>query len=546
MEGGPVPAMRSGTATVLLLAWLVASTGCLDLFGRALKDHDVARTPIDVNGWNRDGLFTVQVREVEAIEVRIEAVSTAGHTLQAAGLSNATLPAVALTIPDGTWTLTYFIDGARWESFKQARFDSTPPTFSGLEGLGTATSQGTYEIGVGMVVEPGATVQVVAQATGQTIATTLPHQVTGLTDGLHAFDVIVRDAAGNEAFQAVKVRAGSAQQLPAGQHTLGLVARYTLDAELWDITGLTTWVSPSEARAAANNQWLGTGTGITPSDPAVTDVVASQVQATMSTGSAALALFQWMANELDYDTGRLDEEDLLDPAATIANDGGVCRDLAGLYVSLLRAAGIPARLVTGYLGGTVDGFHAWVEFYGGTGHGPSAWVPVDVSAIGSTDRPAQYSPDMALQAFAIRHTNMLPLRVMSETQEDGTWSTAVSVMYSGDPAISLAKDLRNESAPQVGVLCVDRTTLARLDVRRAEDCPRAFPLYLRDFERSASVILDYGATIQANRGTTVTLTLAYPDAQATTPGLVEQQTYGAPFQTRPDGTKQAVWTASSS
>lgn len=538
--------MRQRLAAVALVVLLTASSGCLDLFGRALKDYDVARTGVDTVGWNTDGVFTVQVREVQPLAVRIEARSTTGFALDAEGLSNATLPAVRLEIPDGTWTIVYFVDGSRWETFKDARFDSTAPSLTGLESVGSATPQRTYVLGADAVAEPGASIEVIDQAADAVVARALPYAATGLADGIHAYDVILRDAAGNEAVHTVQVRVGSAQLLPSGQHTFGLVARYTLDVELWDISDLDSWISPAAARGSANNQWLGAGRGVRPDDPTVRGIVNATVTNGMSTGAAALALFEWMANELDYDTGRLDEDDLLDPAATVANGGGVCRDLAGLYVSLLRAAGIPARLVTGYLGGEVNGFHAWVEFYGGSGHGPSPWVPVDVSAIGSDIDPARYSADMALQSFGLRHTNMLPLRVVSEIEEDGAWSTAVSVQSSfprgAEPTITLAKTLRAETPPRAGVLCVDRESLARLDVRRADDCPAAFPLYLRDFERSASLILDYGATVVASDGTTVTLTVSYPDANAVAPGTVEQQTYGATFRERGEGTKVATWT----
>lgn len=535
----------AAVAPWLILLTLTGASGCLDLFGRAFDDHDVARSPVDTQGWNRDGIFTVQVREAEPVDVRIEATATTGQVLTASGPSSATLPVIELAIPDGTWTITYFLDGTRWETFKQARFDSTPPTVTGLESVGAATASGSYLLGSQAQVEPGATIQVIAQATGQTVATALPYQATGLADGIHAFDVVVRDRAGNEAGQTVQVRAGSAQVLPDGKHDLGLVARYTLDAELWDIEGLDGWITPTQARQAVGGKWLGEGQAIRPNDPVVVGIVDQEVDSGMSSGEAAFALFRWMADELDYDTSRLDQDDLLEPAATVQNDGGVCRDLAALYVSLLRAAGVPARLVTGYLGGEVNGFHAWVEFYGGSGHGPSPWVPVDVSAIGSTGDPAMYSPDMALQAFGIRHTNMLPLRVMSETQEQGNWATAVAVQVSypqgQEPTIDLAKTLTEESPPSVGVLCVDRDTLARLDVRRSSDCPASFPLFLRDFVRSASLILDYGATITASPGTEVTLTVSYPDSAAVAPGTVEQQTYGTTFRAAGEGLKEGTW-----
>jgi transglutaminase-like putative cysteine protease len=59
---------------------------------------------------------------------------------------------------------------------------------------------------------------------------------------------------------------------------------------------------------------------------------------------------------------------------------GVCQDMAQLAVSLMRASGIPARYVSGYLhpdpearpGSTAVGqSHAWVEYWAGS------WTPLD-------------------------------------------------------------------------------------------------------------------------------------------------------------------------
>ncbi|HWJ85745.1 MAG TPA: transglutaminase family protein, partial [Cellulomonas sp.] len=69
------------------------------------------------------------------------------------------------------------------------------------------------------------------------------------------------------------------------------------------------------------------------------------------------------------------------PAAEAwAARAGVCQDVAHLAVGALRALGIPARYVSGYLhpdqdsevGQTVSGeSHAWVEWWAGD------WVPFD-------------------------------------------------------------------------------------------------------------------------------------------------------------------------
>lgn len=571
--------MRFAAFVGLLLLASSSASGCLDFLGRSLEDHAVSRTPVDAEGWNREGIFTVQVREAEPVDVFIEGTSKDGRTIQARGPSSAALPAIELEVPDGTWTLRYELDGTTWETFKGVRFDATPPGLSGLDKLGDAVA-GSYVIGQGAVVEPGADVRVVEQATGRLVGTSLPVQVSGLVDGIHTYDVVLKDEAGNELAEQVQVRAGAATQLPAGQYTLGLVARYELDAYVWDITDLASWATPAQARAAVGDQWLGSGRGITPDDPAVQGIVAGAVTSTMTTGEAGFALYKWMADHLEYDRGRLDANTLLTPRQTLldgedpADDeagaagdadglardgagngvaGGVCRDLAGAYVSLLRAAGIPARLVTGYLGGEVDGFHAWVEFYAGAGHGPSAWVPVDVSSVGSSAEPGEqaYDPEVALQAFGLRHTDMLPLQVVTEAQEDGQWSAAVRIAtrYPEDspPEVELAKSLPpGSNVETLGTLCVNPKTLARqvISSRDVNDCPRSATSGFTSFVRTATHVLDYGAEVaQAARGTTVTLTLAYPSPAAVAPGGVEQATYGDAFdRDEAKGVTVATWT----
>lgn len=562
----------------LLLVAVMATSGCFGFLGHGLDDHRVARTPIDEDGWNTDGVFSVQVREADPVEVRIEGTASDGRTLHADGPSSDTLPAVDVVVPDGTWTIKYYLDGQRWETFRDVRFDATAPALTGLATIGDARG-GSYTIGQGVSVEAGAGVQVIDQSTGAVIATALPVTVSGLADGIHAYDVVVTDPAGNEANEQVQVRVGAATQLPAGRYTLGLVARYTVTADIWDISGLSSWPSPAAARTATGGAWLGSGRGIAPDDAAVKSVVASTVTSTMTTGEAALALYRYMADHLEYDRSRLEANTLLTPRQvlldaedprddTAAGDGdgtglardgagngvsgGVCRDLAATYVSLLRASGIPARLVTGYLGGEVDGFHAWVEFYGGEGHGPSAWVPVDVSSVGSSSEPGEqgYETQVALQAFGIRHTDMLPLRVVSASGEQAAWSAAVALSTSypegQKPQVTLGKELTVQFETK-GTLCVDVDHLARetIGASSAQDCPHQYTHGIAGFVRSASHVLDYGAQVgSAARGTTVTLTLAAPDPAAVAPGSVEQATYGRAFsQPDAEGKRTATWSA---
>ncbi|MGD9159038.1 MAG: transglutaminase-like domain-containing protein [Desulfobacteraceae bacterium] len=63
--------------------------------------------------------------------------------------------------------------------------------------------------------------------------------------------------------------------------------------------------------------------------------------------------------------------------------GGKCADISAVYVSIARAAGVPARDVYGIrladpkTGDITSGFHCWAEFYlPGTG-----WIPVDPADV---------------------------------------------------------------------------------------------------------------------------------------------------------------------
>ena len=79
-------------------------------------------------------------------------------------------------------------------------------------------------------------------------------------------------------------------------------------------------------------------------------------------GAKLAAMAEWIKREMDYLAGSSD-------ASTTAVDAfvsrrGVCRDFAHLMASFARAAGVPARLVSGYAWGLKPpDFHAVVEVW---------------------------------------------------------------------------------------------------------------------------------------------------------------------------------------
>lgn len=102
----------------------------------------------------------------------------------------------------------------------------------------------------------------------------------------------------------------------------------------------------------------------------------------------ARAIYQYVLGTMRYDKvvpgwGLGDTERACDVGT------GNCTDFHSLFMSLARAAGIPARFVMGLSlqseGGAVGGYHCWAEFYAeGCG-----WIPVDISDASKSNDPAR-------------------------------------------------------------------------------------------------------------------------------------------------------------
>jgi len=539
---------------VVLLLAAPALSGCSDFFDQFNRpDYHVRVTPMDTSGWNREGRFEVQVEEDQP--VHIEATATDGRSVSADGQRGA-----VLNIPDGTWDLTYRINGHKWGGFSGLRIDGTPPTLTGLQRIANAPD-GHYALGQGASVSGSIALQVVDLQTGAVVGTSLPVTLNALSDGLHAYLVSARDEAGNFANATVQVRVGAAVDLPAGTYTFGIVARYSNDLILWDIANPGSYATVAQASQQTGGHFLSAGYGVTPDDAAVKQVVAQVVTSDMTTTQRALALFRYMMENLHYDTSRLDNNNLLtphqvlldaeDPSGSDCTDptgkapdcdglimdgagngvrGGICRDLAGTYVSLLRAAKVPARLVSGYVAGTVNGFHAWVEFYGGTpaGHsGQSPWIPVDVSIVDGT-----FKDSALLQSFGIQLPEYLTLREIPEASEVEGWSTALGVHYSfpnagSPPDITFEKTV-TPSSTTTGVLCFDSQTHERHAADSKSACGGS-PFYLDHFTLSTTRIMDYGVLVRsAPHGTQVKAEVGYPFPESARPNLVDFDFYGKP------------------
>jgi transglutaminase-like putative cysteine protease len=108
-------------------------------------------------------------------------------------------------------------------------------------------------------------------------------------------------------------------------------------------------------------------------------VVVDGLRSLGSPWAAARAGVDWVGEQMVYEPGVTDVRS--SALEALAHGRGVCQDFAHLSLVVLRAAGIPARYVSGYLhpapdaavGARVDGQgHAWVEWWCGRWYG---WDP---------------------------------------------------------------------------------------------------------------------------------------------------------------------------
>ena len=130
-------------------------------------------------------------------------------------------------------------------------------------------------------------------------------------------------------------------------------------------------------------------------DPSNREIKELAEQIKNGTGSddswtVASAIFVWVKNNTLYYSNTENSQYAQSAIEVLHNRRGDCDELSSLYISLCRAAGIPARFVEGYLverkTNEEQAGHMWAEFYDGE------WVPVDlatswtdISAIGEVD-----------------------------------------------------------------------------------------------------------------------------------------------------------------
>lgn len=113
----------------------------------------------------------------------------------------------------------------------------------------------------------------------------------------------------------------------------------------------------------------------TPDDKAI--VKADQLTRNSKSDEAKVAaIYRYIVNNVRYDKKLAEEAKpgyMPDIGRTFDSNKGICYDYAVLFAAMLRAEGIPAKLVMG-TSNTVDEYHAWNEAYV-----DGKWVVIDTT-----------------------------------------------------------------------------------------------------------------------------------------------------------------------
>jgi transglutaminase-like putative cysteine protease len=149
---------------------------------------------------------------------------------------------------------------------------------------------------------------------------------------------------------------------------------------------------------------------------------------------------------------------------------GFCGHFASAYVTLMRAAGIPARVVTGYLGGTwnpVGGYyvvrqsdaHAWAEVWlDGTG-----WTRIDPTAVVAPERLRRGVNELAGSGSSLAGRLFVQSEWLGRLRD--TWDAAASFWQERIVNYNLGAQLA--LLEKLGLGGVDYRTLALLLVAAA-------------------------------------------------------------------------------
>ncbi len=368
---------------------------------------------------------------------------------------------------------------------------------------------------------------------GSALATSWVEDQVG--NGRHHYRVRAVNAAGlrgpwsNEI--DVDVRAPMANPGP-GQLDYGIHANYTGFLYTWDLSDPDQYLELAELPADVRADYLGAGPAIEIDNTTLRSIVEDVAGPETNTLRIAEALFIYLFETVDYDSAKLDdpEGDLQRAGLTLDRGKGICGDLAVLYITLLRIAGVPARPMHGYLDNpraNVGGFHMWVEVYVGPTDASHPWMTVDVSGV-----TGPFEEELLYGYFGVFNPDYLALgeernynRYLDE--QWNTWARFRYVRPAGSPAPEISDSAKvTEYETELGrlffntetrrtkyVACQNPDVLQPDDPCHDEPLPEGFNRWFGAKGVSKKRI-DYGARLDAHMPSCLRIEIRYPFTDA--------------------------------
>lgn len=188
------------------------------------------------------------------------------------------------------------------------------------------------------------------------------------------------------------------------------------------------------------------------------EVNSTRIQQLARTMKTPEAIYHYVVQNLSYDYGRIQRNQVRFGAATILGNptSAVCLEFTDLFIALSRAAGIPAREVDGYgytnndkdkpLSLASDVLHAWPEYYNDQKH---QWIMVDPT-WGNTTKGTDYFTLLDLDHISflvkgVSSTYPIPAGGYKLTGKESTKDVSISLaantsLLSSNPLLSIMLD----------------------------------------------------------------------------------------------------------
>lgn len=314
-----------------------------------------------------------------------------------------------------------------------------------------------------------------------------------------------------------------------GSFLYGIHANYTSFMKIWDISTPSKYASVDEVPSSIKTAYLGDGYGFEVANSTLIAKTREIVGTERNTLAISEKLFIWLFEYADYDSGKLtasqrgDAGGLQSAGETYDRRLGICGDLATLYITMLRIAGVPARPVHGYLdnpNASVGDFHVWVEVWVGASlksGDPSDtrddWMTVDVSGI--SDDP--FDVDALMVYFGIFNPEYLALGLNAD-YDDSSWNAWAQFGWSINPGmpnpqfVALGKPI--EVGSEQKDLYFNPTTKKRVLVEANGDPPQGYTMFFPGVTVVSKKRIDYGVNVNGTEPVNATIRIRYPDADA--------------------------------